>query len=278
MLQPIRRIPAARQVARSLRRAWEQLRPLPLANYVSNTPDTGGATPLESYFPPTISTLAAASLSPQTAQSVLALLTKLSPTPETEGQDLFYQWAQARFGCNWRYADSTTVLMAASMLLRPKSFLEIGVRRGRSAAAVAMASPDCAIYGFDLWMEGYGGLDNPGPDFVRGELAAIGHTGELTLTSGDSARTVPAFLGERPDLFFDIINVDGDHSVMGAARDMANVLPRLKVGGIIVFDDISSAPHLQRVWRWFVKEDGRYRAWEFDEAGAGVAAAVRVGE
>jgi predicted O-methyltransferase YrrM len=254
------------------------LRPLPLPSYLPNTPDTGGESPLEPYFPPTISTLAESSLSPHTAEFVLSLLKKLTPTAETEGQDLFYLWARARFGCHWRYADSTTVLAAASMLLKPKSFLEIGVRRGRSAAAVAAASPGCAIYGFDLWMEGYGGLENPGPDFVRQELAAAGHEGELTLVSGDSARTVPAFLHEHPGLFFDLINVDGDHSVTGASRDLANVLPRLKVGGIIVFDDICSAPHLARVWRWFVQDDGRYRAWQYDEAGAGVAAAIRIGQ
>jgi hypothetical protein len=96
------------------------------------------------------------------------------------------------------------------------------------------------------------------------------------MLSGDSRVTVPAFLAERRELFFDIVNVDGDHSVPGAARDMANVLPRLKIGGIVVFDDLVSAPSLMRVWRRLVKDDARFRSWEYTDAGAGVGVAIRV--
>ena len=276
-LQPIRRVPAARAFARALRRSWEQLRPLPHPRYRRGTPDTGSSSPYGIFFPPTISTLAEGALAPEAVEFVIGLLHKLTASEETWGQEFFQRWAQGRFGRHWRYADVTTVLTAASMLIRPKSYLEIGVRRGRSAAVVGATAPDCAIYGFDLWLEDYAGLENPGPDFVRSELRAAGHTGQVTLISGNSHRTVPAFLRERPDLFFDLITVDGDHSVPGAARDLADVLPRLKVGGVIVFDDIAVAPQLVRVWRRLVADDRRYRAWEFDEAGAGIAAAVRVG-
>jgi len=282
MIDALRSVPAARALARGLRRGIEHLRPMPLPRYLPGTPDTRGATPLEPYFPPTISTLAEAALAPDTAERVLTLLGRLTPTDDTRGQELFYQWARARFGRHWRYADITTVLAAASDLLQPRSYLEIGVRRGRSAAAVAAIAPHCAVYGFDLWLKDYGGLlapdENPGPDFVRAELAAVGHDGPVTLISGDSRRTVPEFLAANRDLYFDLINVDGDHSIAGASADLANVLPRLKVGGVIVFDDISSAPTLARVWRWFIQQDGRYRSWEYDEAGAGVAAAIRIGQ
>jgi len=276
LLQPLRRIPAARRVARGARRAWEQLRPLPRPRYIADTPNTGGPQVLEAYFPPTISTIAGAALSFEAVDFVIGLLRKLTPSEESEGQEIFYLWAQGKFGRSWRYADITTVLCSASMAVRPKAYLEIGVRRGRSAAVVGAISSDCAIYGFDLWLPGYANAPNPGPDFVRGELRAAGHAGEVTLVSGDSKKTVPAFLREHPGLFFDLITVDGDHSVAGAARDLANVLPRLKIGGVIVFDDVCSAPSLLRVWGRFVKDDARYRSWEFTEAGAGIAAAIRV--
>ena len=259
-----------------MRHGWEQIRPLPRPHYLSSVPNTGGDSPTEPHFPPTISTIAEAALSREAAEFVVALLEKLTPTDESRGQELFYRWAQGKFGKHWRHADNTTVLTAASMAVRPKAYLEIGVRRGRSAAVVGATAPECAIYGFDLWLEDYAGLENPGPEFVRRELRAAGHTGAVTLVSGDSRSTVPAFLNEHPDLFFDLMTVDGDHSVAGAARDLASVLPRLKVGGVIVFDDIASAPSLARVWRWFVKGDDRYRSWEYDDAGAGVAAAVRL--
>ena len=276
LLQPLRRVPAARTVARALRRGWQELRPLPRPRYIANTPNTGGASVLEAFFPPTISTIAEAALSFEAMDFMIDLLHRLTPSEETEGQELFYLWGRGKFGQNWRYADITTVLCAAAMALRPKTYLEIGVRRARSSAVVGALCLDCAIYGFDLWLPGYAGADNPGPDFVRRELCSAGHAGEVTLVSGDSRKTVPVFLREHADLFFDLITVDGDHSVAGAARDLANVLPRLKVGGVIVFDDICSAPALARVWRWFIKEEVRFRSWEFTDAGAGIAAAIRV--
>ncbi|MDP3768083.1 MAG: class I SAM-dependent methyltransferase, partial [Dehalococcoidia bacterium] len=163
-------------------------------------------------------------------------------------------------------------------MIRPNSYLEIGVRRGRSAAVVAASCPQCAIYGFDLWIPGYHNEPNPGPDFVRSELRAVGHEGPVELVAGDSRETVPAFLQQQPDLYFDVITVDGDHSVMGAAADLANTLPRLKVGGVLVFDDVAAEPPLQRVWERVVERDSRYASWTYTDSGAGVAVAIRISD
>jgi len=208
----------------------------------------------------------------------MGVLKKLAPDQELEHQSLYYQWGRAKFGAHWRSADIATTLRAAALFVRPQNYLEIGVRRGRSAAVVAATCPGCNIYGFDLWDGEYAGTDNPGPDLVREELRAMGHHGELTLVVGDSARTVPDFLAQHPELFFELITVDGDHSVLGAARDLTNTLPRLKAGGILVFDDICSAPLLQSVWRRVVQRDGRFVTWEFTDAGYGVAAAIRISD
>jgi hypothetical protein len=43
----LRRMPAARAIARAARRGSRQLRPLPLPRYLPDTPDTGGASTLE---------------------------------------------------------------------------------------------------------------------------------------------------------------------------------------------------------------------------------------
>jgi predicted O-methyltransferase YrrM len=217
-------------------------------------------------------------MSEEASSYVADLFDRLTPSDEVAGQQAFYRLCQAQFGSHWQYADLTTVLWAASKLIMPTTYLEIGVRRGRSAAVIGATSPNCAIYGFDLWIPEYAGESNPGPDFVRSELSGVGHVGEVTLISGDSRETVPAFLKEHPDLFFDVITVDGDHSVVGAATDLANVLPRLKVGGLVAFDDICEAPLLKRVWQKVVKQGSRYVTWEYTDTGYGIAAAIRVGD
>jgi predicted O-methyltransferase YrrM len=180
-------------------------------------------------------------------------------------------------GESWRYADVVTVLAAATRLLRPSSYLEIGVRRGRSMAIVAAGATTCSILGIDLWQIGYASIENPGPDHVRQELQRVGHTGELDLLTGDSHKVLPRVFAERPDVTFDLILVDGDHSARGAGRDLRAVLPRLRIGGALVFDDIRhpSHPGLFGVWQRTVVTDRRYSTWEFDDVGYGVAVAVR---
>ena len=182
-----------------------------------------------------------------------------------------------RAGARWRYADIVTVLAAATELLRPLSYLEIGVRRGRSMSVVARRAPLCALLGIDLWSAGYAGMDNPGPEHVREQIAHTGHTGDLELLSGDSHRVLPRLFRERPELDFDLVTVDGDHSKGGATQDLGDVLPRLRIGGAVVFDDISHPhhPELHEVWRTAVKANRRYATWEFDDVGYGVAVAVR---
>jgi hypothetical protein len=186
-----------------------------------------------------------------------------------------YEWSLARYGPYWRYADLLTALWAATTLVPPTNYLEIGVNRGRSVALVGALRPGCAIYGFDAWIQDYASTVNPGPDFVLGELARVGHAGDVVLVSGKSRTTLPTFLREHPDLFFEIVTVDGDKSVAAFARDVAHALPRLKVGGVLVVDDLMPAPALRRVWRKVVEQDARFATWEFADAGYGVAMAVR---
>ncbi|MDZ4279029.1 MAG: class I SAM-dependent methyltransferase, partial [Dehalococcoidia bacterium] len=209
----VRRVPGLRGLRSRLRARWDQMRPIPLPRYSEGTPEAVGTGILEPLFPPNAETLGAAALSSEAATFVSAVLAKLTPTQDIVRQQFFYEVGQGKFGPYWRYADILTALRAASTMIRPNSYLEIGVRRGRSAAVVAASCPQCAIYGFDLWIPGYHNEPNPGPDFVRSELRAVGHEGPVELVAGDSRETVPAFLQQQPDLYFDVITVDGDHSV-----------------------------------------------------------------
>jgi predicted O-methyltransferase YrrM len=207
----------------------------------------------------------------------LALMERLTPDAYTGYLGRFIRDGRARFGEAWVYADIVTVLLCLARTLRPRTYLEIGVRRGRSACAVAREAPYCAMFLFDLWQVGYAGMDNPGPEFVRGELARIGHRGPATFVDGDSHATLPRFFRDNPAAAFDLVTVDGDHSERGAAQDMCDVLPRLAVGGAVVFDDIAhpAHPELNRVWEELVVGDPRFSAWSFRDAGYGVGFAIR---
>jgi predicted O-methyltransferase YrrM len=210
-------------------------------------------------------------------REVIDVLQRLEPDPFVNYLLAYYQAGLLQFGDCWRYADIATVLLATSKLIQPQTYLEIGVRRGRSLAMVAATCPQCSIIGFDMWMEGYSGMENPGPDFVRQEIQKIGFKGSLQFVNGDSHRTIREYFQSHPDEYFDLITVDGDHSQRGASLDLRDVLPRLKVGGVIVFDDIVQPrlEYLQSVWRRYVADRFRFATWEYGELGYGIAIGVR---
>ncbi|MDQ3623188.1 MAG: class I SAM-dependent methyltransferase [Verrucomicrobiota bacterium] len=144
-------------------------------------------------------------------------------------------------------------------------------------AIIASSCPQCDLVGFDYWKANYGGLLNPGADFVRGEIGKLGHTGKLDLISGNSHETVSRYFSEHPNAYFDVITVDGDHSKQGAEQDLRDVITRLKVGGVLVFDDIShpAHPYLAAVWQRVVSANSSFVSWEYAELGYGIAFAVR---
>ncbi len=223
------------------------------------------------------STIAGAATKPATITKVLEILDCLTEDDYLGYLRRYYREGLRKFESDWNYADLLTFLYASAKLIAPRNYLEIGVRRGRSLAVIAATCPSCDIYGFDMWMADYAGMPNPGPDFVAEELREIGFGGSLNLISGDSHETVPGFFAERPELTFDLINVDGDHSELGARADLETVLPRLRVGGAIILDDIvhPQHPYLEVVWDALIGSDPNFSSMKYRELGYGVALAVR---
>jgi hypothetical protein len=72
-----------------------------------------------------------------------------------------------------------------------------------------------------------------------------------------------------------MITIDGDKSVRGFAGDMAVALPRLKIGGVVLVDDLVVVPALRRVWHRVIEREPRFSSWEFAYGDYGVAIAVR---
>lgn len=118
-------------------------------------------------------------------------------------------------------------------ITKPKRYLEVGVRRGFSLAIVAARQKDAALTGIDLWMPNYGNTSNPGPEFVREQIALTGFKGQLELLSGNSHQILPALVDK-----FDLILIDGDHTTDGVAQDVAAALRLLLPGGYLVIDDL----------------------------------------
>jgi predicted O-methyltransferase YrrM len=235
-------------------------------------------TDVRTFFEPVMispSALGEVAVAPATARRVMEVNSLLEWDDYIRYVRAYYAAGLDRFGDAWRYADISTALLAAAQLSRPQRYMEIGVRRGHSLAMVASLCPTCEIVAFDMWMPDYAGMPNPGPEFVRGELQKVGFQGSLEFVNGNSHKTVPAYFEQYPDKFFDVITVDGDHTEQGAEQDLRDVLPHLKTGGVLIFDDIAQYPALYDVWRDVVASDLRFSSWAFTELGYGVAIAVR---
>ena len=248
-----------------------------MRNFLFDRPDVLG----EARSPVCIypDTLARHAVKRSTLDNVIGVCEKLSDDAFTQTMTEAYRTGLSRFGDAWAYADITSLLYATAELGQPENYLEIGVRRGRSSCMVAAASPQTTIYGFDLWQENYASNENPGPDFVLSELQRVGHTGHTEFISGDSHKTAPDFLSANPELSFDLITVDGDHSLEGARNDLNNVVSRLRVGGVIVFDDIDNpyCPGLLGVWERFMSEHPELKGKVVENPlGLGVAFAIRM--
>jgi predicted O-methyltransferase YrrM len=263
----------ARSIARWLRgrRGVERVPLLAINTYeeLGNqwyAPTLGGASTLSQYI-----------VGGSVVREALMILNRLSPDQYQEYVTRFYKAGLDRFGDRWQYADLNTALLGLANAIAPATYLEIGVRRGRSLAMVASRSPRCHIVGCDLFLDHYAGMENPGPDFVRAEVKRVGFTGQLDFLVGDSHRMLPDYFRHHPDAFFDLVTVDGDHSEAGAGADLATVMPRVKIGGAVVFDDLSnpSHPELSRVWDEAVRSRSDFSVFTFSEIGFGVGVAVR---
>lgn len=222
-------------------------------------------------------TLAARASRPETWRSIISFHHELAHDAYVRYTDRYYRDAMERYGDDWKFWDIINVLYAAADLLKPRNYLEIGVRRGRSACTVVHACPDVDITAFDMWVAGYGDMNNPGPDFVRSELERHGHRGSLQFVDGNSHETLPRYLRENPATTWDLMTVDGDHSEAGAEQDLMDALPRLSVGGVVVFDDIShpAHPYLLGVWRRVAARFPWLSTFEWGQAGYGIAFGIR---
>lgn len=237
--------------------------------------------PLAGLYSPVVlspSSLARHAASPRVLRKVIETVRRLEHDEYSSYVASFCERGLDLVGASLGYMDLLTVLYAVAEVGQPQNYLEIGVRRGRSAAMVVAACPKVDVFGFDKWEEEYAGSENPGGAFVRDELKRIGHEGAANFIDGDSHETVRAFFRETPALMFDLITVDGDHSHDGALADLNDVIGSLRVGGVLVFDDVANpyCPDLKAVWEGFIRDHPELCSAVYDELGPGIAFAVKM--
>ncbi len=114
------------------------------------------------------------------------------------------------------------------------SVLEIGVQEGHSTEAIVKAFPYLQRLTLcDDWGHVDGGTGRGSHEHIEQRLDTLGYTGIREYLDGKSQNTVPGLIQQGQ--YFDLVHVDGDHSVAGASTDLVNVL-RLKPRYIVIHD------------------------------------------
>lgn len=146
-----------------------------------------------------------------------------------------------------RGADEAEQTYLSSLATRESTKLicEVGFNAGFSSWAFLDASPDTTVVSFDLAAYDYS-------DAAEAHIDEH-FPGRHTLIRGDSHTTIAAYAKEHPDVRFDVIFIDGDHSVEGARADLDDLRPLATADSIVIMDDITP-------WLWF--GEGPTQAWQ----------------
>lgn len=191
--------------------------------------------------------------------------------------DTYLEAYQDKYRRDPAFFDQYHLAWIVGTLRRPRRVLEIGTRTGLSLCQLlsSLVSHDgLEVHSFDLFNDGF-----ISPKLVELNLKVLNLPHQaVQYHVGDSAETVPEFLALHPHFQADYALVDGDHSKAAARRDLELVAPIIAPGGVIVFDDISTAPGecaLLDVWEAFkLAHEGAFIFGE-DLTGKGTAWAIK---
>lgn len=182
---------------------------------------------------------------PETIQAAGALLKRHWAADDDPNLPELLQLYERSIASGIPYWDVRVSVRAAAMALGPSSYLEIGVRRGWSLGQVLDVCPDVQAFGCDLWVSDYAGAQGD-PELVRAKMSEIVQERDapvITFLNGDSHTLIPDLFAGRldvpaPPAAFDLVTVDGDHTLLGAWWDLSDVFPHVSPGGAIIFDDL----------------------------------------
>jgi predicted O-methyltransferase YrrM len=124
---------------------------------------------------------------------------------------------------------------------KPIRYLEIGTFYGANILSVAKSyglHRDSKLYCIDPWEDynEYPEYKNQQPSIYNSFIDNLEKSGEkdkIIINRGYSHTEIPKF----QDAFFDIIYIDGNHEPEYVLEDAVLSFRKLKIGGIMIFDD-----------------------------------------
>jgi predicted O-methyltransferase YrrM len=144
--------------------------------------------------------------------------------------------------------------------IRPSSFVEVGVQRGRFAHAILSYCPTVSAYvGVDLWAaqkfcdDGSNALDVEQERFYQEARANLaGFDGRWRLVRSDSIAAASAFA----DSSLDFVYLDARHDYRSVAEDIRAWAPKVRAGGVLSGHDFVDAHELPGDALWVQYKDG----------------------
>lgn len=168
-------------------------------------------------------------------------------------------------------------LFALFKIDRPRTFVELGVRRGGSFLAACSAAQrfetETACYGVDTWTDDGAACDGAGNrdgDAVYGDLSATvtSRYPLARLLRGTFAGQVDRF----PEQSIDLLHIDGVHAYTAAKETFAVWLPKLSSRAIVLIHDINVREEGFGVWRLWAELAQTYPSMTLHHSfGLGVA-------
>lgn len=121
--------------------------------------------------------------------------------------------------------------------MQARRLLEIGAHRGGTTACFASLCPDLVV-SVDLPDGLWGGIGVKGADARDRAMAKIApHVRPIRGNSQDPL-VMDAVLQASDSQLFDVLFIDGDHSLAGVTADWENYASRVRPGGVVAFHDI----------------------------------------
>ena len=115
-----------------------------------------------------------------------------------------------------------------------KTICETGFNRGFTSLLWLVSNPTARVFSFDL---GAHATVKKGAEFLQRNFVDSQGKPRLTLTLGDSTKTIVDFHGKNPEVKCDFVLVDGGHDVKIAEADIANFHNMSREKVTLIVDD-----------------------------------------